>query len=267
MQSYGAGAVGVVRPRSVATRNGVVAGLVMGTLSLPDIALNAIGRTGGGALGIVFVLIALIVFALVGLLASRHDGLIRSGVWAGFLGALITTFIALCVGTVIVIALTPTTLLLAHAAHPGAHPAARAALSRVIVARALLGSLELLLAGLVGGLIGGALGRLTHPRNGGRGGGNASGPGPRGAPYVADPAAPTREYTAPPQPMSPPSPAQGYSATSYAGQYAGEYAGDYAQEYAAGYPPATPASTPPLYYPPATPSVDDTPTSRIDGQR
>lgn len=247
MQSYSAGSAGAAgahRPRSVATRNGVIAGLVMGVLSLPDIALNAIGRTGGGALGIVFILIALIVFALVGFLASRHDGLIRSGVWAGFLGALITTFIALCVGTVIIILLTPTTLLLAHAAHPGAHPAARAALGRVIVGRALLGSLELLLAGLIGGLIGGVLGRLTHPREDG-------GLGMHGAPYVGDPAAPTRQYTAPP--LSPSAPAQGYTASG-------------GGAYTPSYPPAPPVNTPAVYYPPAPPFGTDAPSSQADGQ-
>lgn len=223
------------RPASVATRYGAIAGGALGILSLPDIALSAIGRTGGGALGVLFLLVALLVCAVVGFAASRHNGLFRSGVWAGFLAALITLFIALCLGTVIVILLAPYTAALAHAAHPAARPVGRAAaLGRVIIGRAILGGLETLLAGLVGGLIGGALGRLSHPRDHG-------GPGSMAAPYSANPAAPTRAYAAP---MAPP--AQGY-----------------------GHPPVPPANTPPLYYPaaPSAPPVDlDAPTTQIDSQ-
>lgn len=185
------------RPASVATRYGAIAGVALGILSLPDIALSAIGRTGGGALGVLFLLVALLVCAVVGFAASRHNGLFRSGVWAGFLAALITLFIALCLGTVIVILLAPYTAALAHAAHPAVRPVARAALSRVIIGRAILGGLETLLAGLVGGLIGGALGRLSHPRDHG-------GPGSMAAPYSANPAAPmappTQGYGHPPMP-------------------------------------------------------------------
>ncbi|HEX5570055.1 MAG TPA: hypothetical protein VFX31_01620, partial [Ktedonobacterales bacterium] len=181
-----------------------------------------------------------VVFALVGLLASRHNGLIRSGVWAGFLAALITTFIAVCLGVVILILLAPYALLAGRVA---THPGARAALGRLVVARATLGVVGLLLAGLIGGVVGGVLGRLVHPRGGGA--------GMRGAPYVADPAAPTRQYTAPPQPPTPS--AQGYTAS-------------YGEAYAASYPPAPPINTPPVYYPPATPLAADAPTSQTDGQ-
>lgn len=239
MQSYAAGGARALRARSVATRNGVVAGLALGILSLPFIALGAIGSAGrpaGNGLGALFLLIALVVFALVGLLASRHNGLIRSGVWAGFLAALITTFIATCLGVVILILLAPYALLAGRVA---THPGARAALGRLVAARATLGAVGLLLAGLIGGVVGGLLGRLTHPRGGG-----AS--GMRSAPYAADPAAPTREYTAPPQPMSPiPTPPAHDTM---------------------GYPPAPPAHTPPVYYPSATPFGAATPPARIDGQ-
>lgn len=235
MQANPSSASRAYRPASVATRYGAIAGIALGILSLPDIALSAIGRTGGGALGVLFLLVALLVCALVAFAASRHNGLFRSGVWAGFLAALITLFIALCLGTVIVILLAPYTAALAHAAHPAARPVGRAALSRVIVGRAILGGLETLLAGLVGGLIGGALGRLSHPRG-------HAGPGSMAAPYDANPAAPTRAYATP---MAPP-PAQGY-----------------------GHPPMSPANTPPLYYPatPAAPPVDlDAPTTQLDSQ-
>ncbi|HEY8325926.1 MAG: hypothetical protein ACHQ1E_05820 [Ktedonobacterales bacterium] len=243
MQTYPSNAT---RPSSVATRYGAIAGVALGILSLPDIALSAIGRTAGGALGVLFVLVALVVCAVAGFAASRHNGLFRSGVWAGFLAALITTFIALCLGTVIVILLAPYTLQLAHAAHPAAHLAARTELSRVVIGRAILGGLETLLAGLVGGLIGGALGRLAHPRG-------HAGPGGMGAPSAANPAAPTRAYATP---MAPPPSAQGYETTPSAG-------------YAMGNPPMPPANTPPLYYPaaPAAPSLDpDTPTTQMDSQ-
>lgn len=236
MQANPSSAPRAYRPASVATRYGAIAGVALGILSLPDIALSAIGRTGGGALGVLFLLVALLVCALVAFAASHHNGLFRSGVWAGFLAALITLFIALCLGTVIVILLAPYTTSLAHAARPAARPVARAALlSRVIVGRAILGGLETLLAGLLGGLIGGALGRLSHPRD-------HAGPGSMVAPYDANPAAPTRAYATP---MAPP-PAQGY-----------------------GQPPMPPANTPPLYYPapPAAPPVDlDAPTTQIDSQ-
>ncbi|MGH2501544.1 MAG: hypothetical protein ACRDID_03400 [Ktedonobacterales bacterium] len=240
MQPYPSNAT---RPSSVATRYGAIAGVALGILSLPDIALSAIGRTAGGALGVLFLLVALVVCAVAGFAASRHNGLFRSGVWAGFLAALITTFIALCLGTVIIILLAPYTLQLAHAARP----AARAALSRVVIGRAILGSLETLLAGLVGGLIGGALGRVTHPR------GHAGPRGGMGAPYAVNPAAPTRAYATP---MAPPPPAQGYETTPSAG-------------YTMGHQPMPPANTPPLYYPaaPAAPSLDpDTPTTQMDSQ-
>jgi hypothetical protein len=247
MQPYPSNAT---RPSSVATRYGAIAGVALGILSLPDIALSAIGRTAGGTLGVLFLLVALVVCAAAGFAASRHNGLFRSGVWAGFLAALITTFIALCLGTVIIILLAPYTLQLAHAARPAARPVARAALSRVIIGRAVLGSLETLLTGLVGGLIGGALGRVTHPR------GHAGPGGGMGAPSAANPAAPTRAYATP---MAPPPPAQGYATTPSAG-------------YGMGQPPMPPANTPPLYYPaapaaPAVPSLDpDTPTTQMDSQ-
>jgi hypothetical protein len=194
MQANPSSASRAYQPASVATRYGAIAGVALGILSLPDIALSAIGRTGGGALGVLFLLVTLLVCAVVGFVASRHNGLFRSGVWAGFLAALITLFIALCLGTVIVILLAPYTASLAHAAHPAARAAA---LSRVVIGRAILGGVETLLAGLVGGLIGGALGRLSHPRD-------HAGPGPMAAPYSANPAAPTRAYAAPMPPANTP---------------------------------------------------------------
>lgn len=243
MQAYPSNAV---RPASVATRYGAIAGMALGILSLPAIALSAIGRTAGGALGVLFLLMALVVCAVAGFAASRHNGLIRSGVWAGFLAALITLFIALCLGTVIVILLAPYTVLLAHAARPAARPVARAALSRLVIGRAILGGLALLLAGLIGGLVGGALGRLGYPHG-------RTGPGGTGAPYVANPAAPTRAYATP---MAPPPPSQGYETSPSAG-------------YGMGHPPMPPANTPPLYYPAApaaTPFDPDIPTTQIDSQ-
>lgn len=212
------------QPSSVATRNGVIAGIALGILSLPVITLSVIERVVGlgGGLPALFLLSALVVFAVAGFSASRYSGLARSGVWAGFLAALIATFIAICLGVVIVALLTSNAAVVAPAARHGA--AGRLALGvRLAIVRLALGGLILLAGGLVAGLIGGLLGRIGRPH-----GGHA-----HGAPYLAsDSAAQTQVYAAPTSP---------------------------AQSYMADYTPAPP-SAPPLYTPTAPPYDESAPT-------
>ncbi len=216
------------QPSSVATRNGVIAGVALGILSLPVITLSVIERAVGlgGGLPILFLLIALVVFAAAGFSASRHSGLARSGVWAGFLAALITTFIAICLGVVILALLASNAAVVAPAARRAGHGAAgHLALDvRLAIVRLALGGLILLVSGLVAGLIGGLLGRIGR-----RGGGRR-----QGAPYSAS-ATPTQVYATP-------TPS--------------------AQSYMAGYtpPPGAPLNAPPLYTPTAPPYDESAPT-------
>ncbi len=169
------------RPASVATRNGVIAGTVLGILSLPVITFSAVGRAFGRltALPTLFLLVAVVVFAVMGFLASRRNGLLRSGVWSGFLAGLITAFIGVCVGVVILTLLAPYAVAAAHAAAPRRTPrAALAILARVALTRLLLSGLALLAAGALAGLIGGALGRFARPGSAGGGQGAHFAPNP-----------------------------------------------------------------------------------------
>lgn len=192
------------RPASAATRNGVIAGAILGILSLPVITFSAFGRAFGRltALPTLFLLVAAVVFAVIGFLASRHNGLLSSGVWSGFLAGLITAFIAVCVGIVILTLLAPYALSAAHAVNPRRSPRAIAAiLARAAVGRLLLSGLALLAAGALAGLIGGALGRLARPvSSGGQGARLAPNP-PTPQPYV-DPN-PTPLMSATPAPFYP----------------------------------------------------------------
>ena len=217
------------QPSSVATRNGVIAGVALGILSLPVITLSVIERAVGlgGGLAALFLLIALVVFAVAAFSASRYSGLVRSGVWAGFLAALITTFIAICLGVVILTLLASNAAVAVPVARRAGHGAAgRLALGvRLAIVRLALGGLILLAGGFIAGLIGGLLGRIGR-RGGGRG---------QGAPYSAsDSATPTQVYATPTPP---------------------------AQSYMAGYtpPPGAPPSAPPLYTPtpPYAPPYDE----------
>ncbi len=219
-------------PSSLATRNGVIAGVVLGMLSLTGITVTAVG-VGGRALQALYLLVALIVFAVVGFSASRYSGLLRSGVWAGFLAGLITAFIAICLGVVILTLLASNASLAAPVARRGGHGAAShlALAARLAFVRISAGGLILLSGGFVSGLIGGLLGRIGR-RRGGR---------EQGAPYVASADdAQTRAYMPPP-----------------------------VQAYAGGYTPApqsASSATPPPYYPTATAYDDSTPTTVRDSQ-
>ncbi|HET9111884.1 MAG TPA: hypothetical protein VFN78_13730 [Ktedonobacterales bacterium] len=224
------------QPSSVATRNGVIAGVILGILSLPIITVSA--ATGAvrarSGLALIFLLIALVVFAVAGFSASRRNGLLRSGVWAGFLAALITTFIAVCLGIVIVTLLAPSLLAAVPAAQRGvARPVARLAIAmRLAFQRLTLGGLVLLVGGLLAGLVGGLLGRIG--RRGGSDGGRSQ------AAYVASDAS-AQAFSAPTMPTPP-----------------------YAQ-------PSTPPmgqaiATPPAYYPQATPYDDSSPTTVRESQ-
>lgn len=220
------------RPSSIATRNGVIAGIILGILSLPIITVSAASRVVGPRNGLIFIflLIALVVFAVAGYSASRRNGLLRSGVWAGFLAALITTFIAVCLGIVIVTLLAPSLLAAAPVARRVARPVGRLALAtRLAFLRLTLGGLILLVGGLVAGLIGGLLGRI-----GWRGGRD------QGAPYVASEAN-AQAFSAPTTPTPP-----------------------YAQPYTP--PMAQSIATPPAYYPPAVPYDDSAPTTVRESQ-
>ena len=222
------------QPSSVATRNGVIAGVLIGVLSLPVVALSAVGRVAGlgGGLRLLFLLAALVAFAVAGFSASRRNGLLRSGVWAGALAGLITAFIALCLGVVILTLLAPYAIVVTTHALAGRRLVAT--ITRLAFVRLFLGALLLAACGLVAGLVGGLLGRIGRPR----------GPGGQGAPYVASPPPPPQGYT-PPMPN--------------------------AQAYAAGvYTPApqTPQfpPTPTSYYPTGVAYDDSAPTTIRDSQ-
>ncbi|HEX8732561.1 MAG TPA: hypothetical protein VF725_10945 [Ktedonobacterales bacterium] len=222
------------RPSSVATRNGVIAGVMLGILSLPILTISAVGRALGRLtpLPTLFLLLAVIVFVVVGFLATRRAGLLRSGVWSGFLAGLITAFIAVCLGIVILTLLAP----IAQVA-----PLRRggrgvgALLARVVILRLLLAGLVVMVVGAIAGLLGGALGLLGRP------GGT---PPASGAGYAPLPSTPP----IPPNMPHPPTPQPDAYTPAPAQPYADPY--------------HTPAmgATPTPYYRVATPYEDDTPT-------
>ena len=231
------------QPASIATRNGVIAGILLGILSLPVITLSVIGRVASArvALPALFLLIALVVFAIAGFSAARRNGLIRSGVWAGFLAALLTAFVGFCLGVVIVTLLSPYVILAAPNLAPARRAGHIALAVRLVITRLGLGSLILLVGGVIAGLLGGLLGRIGRPR--------AS--GGLGAAYASGPTPPPAQGYAPAAPFSPP--AQGYapSAQVPAGAYM---------------PSQPPASPPPLYYPTPNAYENDAPTTVHDYQ-
>lgn len=155
-------------PAGVATRVGLITGLFIGVLSLPFITLMRL--SGAPGLGALFLLIALVAYAIAGYLATRRSGLLRSGVGAGALAATITLFIAICLGIVILALLAPRLALglpippaLVHGVRG---PLARAATRRVIGAAGftIIASLLIMGLGLLGGFLGGLFGRLGRPR-------------------------------------------------------------------------------------------------------
>lgn len=234
-----------MRVASVATRHGVIAGVILGLLSLPVITLSAVTRLlgAGAGLTILFLIVALVVLAVAGFTASRRNGLLRSGVWAGFLGGLITGFVIICLGVVILTLLAPYLTLAGGAPRRVGRLAALAV--RVGLSRLILGGLIVTLGGLLAGLIGGALGLIGRP-------GVASG---RMPPYASDPVAPQAHAYAP---------AQGFQQSFEQGFHQGG-----AQSYATphspvgpvgGYAP-TPTPAPQPYYPPSAPYESDAPTT------
>ncbi len=197
-----------------AMRAGMIAGILVGIFSLPIIALSAAGGFGApiGLLRIGFLVVATVAFAVAGFTASKRSGLTRSGVWAGVLGALLTAFIMICVGIVIVLLLGPHTLA-AGLAPRGAGRALRL-LVRVALVRLVIASLVTLGCGLVAGLIGGALGGQAHQRS--------------FAPDASMDTQPTQAYVA----HTPPPPAMH--------DYAAVYTPDPAQSMTPGYDDASP---------------------------
>ncbi len=237
-----------MRASSVATRNGVIAGVILGLLSLPVITLSAVTRLrgAGSGLSILFLVVAVVIFAVAGFAASRRNGLLRSGVWAGFLGGLITALILVCVGVVILTLLAPYALLAASAARRAGRLAALA--GRAAIVRLVLSGLIVTVGGLIAGLIGGALGRIGRPQAPGAA---AYTPGSgRMPPTFGEPAAPQARSFAP-------APAQGFEQGFEPGFEPGHAT---PQSPAGAYTPApTPAPQP--YYPPSASYDSDAPTT------
>jgi hypothetical protein len=155
-------------PAGVATRVGLITGLFIGVLSLPFITLMRL--SGAPGLGALFLLIALVAYAIAGFLATRRSGLLRSGVGSGALAAAITLFIAICLGIVILALLAPRLALglpippaLVHGVRG---PLARAAARRVVgvAGFTIIASLLIMGLGLLGGFLGGLFGRLGRRR-------------------------------------------------------------------------------------------------------
>lgn len=219
------------RPAGVAARAGLITGLFVGILSLPVITLSRL--TSGAGLGLLFLIVALVAFAIAGYIATRRSGLLRSGVGAGALAALIAIFIAICLGVVIVALLAPRVALVAQAPlggrgfggrgvpNPGVRsfPRVRAAIVSLFLAPLLLMG-----TGVLGGFLGALLARLGRPRQ-------------PVAPQFA-PAGFAPQFTAPPAaPAAPFAPA------------------------APNYPSNPGGATPPPYYPPTPPYDPNAPTN------
>ncbi len=189
------------RPAGVAARAGLVTGLFVGILSLPVITIS--GITGGLDLRLLFLIIALVAFALAGYLATRRSGLLLSGVGAGALAAAVAMFIAICIGSVIVALLAPYTLL----GFGRGLRIRRVPLARLALLRLFLQTLYILGVGLLGGFLGALLARLTRPR---RPAGPQFAPGappynpPPTAQFDPPPAEPVAPAAAPYYPPAPP---------------------------------------------------------------
>lgn len=195
------------RPTGVAARAGLITGLFVGILSLPVITLSvtlaAVRRAAGGsALGFFFLIAALIAFAVAGYIATRHSGLLRSGTGAGALASLVATFVAVCLGTVIIILLASRVAAIAPLARGGGRVVAIAL--RQIISRSIVSGILLLGAGPLGGFIGALLGRLGRPAQPNAPAFTAGGPVvPPFTPQAAAPFAPPPAYGAPVTPTSP----------------------------------------------------------------
>ena len=148
-------------PAGIATRAGLITGLFVGVLSLPVITLTRL--SGAPGLSLFFLLIALVAYIIAGSIATRRSGLLRSGVGAGALAAAITLFLAICLGIVILAALSPRLAVNFPPAGVAGH--ARGLLvRRALVGGTLIASLILMALGVAGGFIGGMLGRIGRPR-------------------------------------------------------------------------------------------------------
>ncbi len=176
------------RPVGIAARTGLITGLFVGVLSLPVITIS--GITGGVGLRLLFLAVALVAFAIAGFLATRQSGLLRSGVGAGALAAVVAMFIAICFGIVIVALLAPYRAL---GVGRGVR-IRRVPLARLEVLRLFAQTLSILGAGLLGGFLGGLLVRLTRPRQ------------PAAPLYTPPPAAQFAPTPPPAAPYYPPSP-------------------------------------------------------------
>ena len=223
------------RPAGVAARAGLITGLFVGILSLPVITLSRL--TSGAGLGLLFLIVALVAFGIAGYIATRRSGLLRSGVGAGALAALIAIFIAICLGVVIVALLAPRVALVAQAPFGG--PMAGADLAdaayrtlglrafprvRTAIVSLFLAPLLLMGTGVLGGFLGALLARLGRPRQ-------------PVAPQFA-PAGFAPQFTPPPAaPVAPFAPA------------------------APNYPSNPGGATPPPYYPPTPPYDPNAPTN------
>lgn len=154
------------RPAGIAARTGLITGLFAGVLSLPVIALSAVMRFTGGPrmfLWMFFLAVALVAFAVAGFISTRHSGLLRSGTGAGSVAALVATFIAICLGLVIVILLSAHNPIGALGV-PGRLRKENVGALRFTPFRDSVIALLLLVAtGPLGGFIGGLLGRLNRP--------------------------------------------------------------------------------------------------------
>lgn len=243
-----------VRPRSIATRVGAITGVALGVLSLPVIALARPDRLFGVGPGLsaLFFIVALIVFAVAGFLATRRNGLIRSGVWAGFLAGLIAAFLGVCLGAAILTVLAPSAALAGVVARRAGR-GLRVEPLRLALIRLTLGEFALALAGLVAGLIGGLLGRIGWRNPNGPTNGAADGrqfaPASGTPPYPNSAAPGQGSYAGygayPPAPTPTPAPRGGEEG--------------YTTPLTPGAPVTTGAQQP--YYPPAPPYDGDAPTT------
>lgn len=149
-----------------AMRAGMIAGVLVGVLGLPIIALSVAGNAIGAPIGLLrvgFLVVAIVAFAAAGFTASKRSGLLRSGAGAGTLGALLAAFIVICVGAVIVILSGPHAVTAAHTSRAAGR--ALRLLMRAAIARLVVEGLVTLGCGLVAGFVGAALGLLAHPRS------------------------------------------------------------------------------------------------------
>lgn len=153
-------------PANPAPRLGLLMGAILGLLSLPTIAFVAL-RGGyalnGGVLLLIFLVVAFALCFVAGLLAARRTGRVGSGAVAGLIAGAVAAFIAICLGTVILLLLAPymdlNTLRAARAAGDAIGRARRAG-PLVGVIRLALGGVILTAVGVVAGALGALVGRI-----------------------------------------------------------------------------------------------------------